>query len=430
MWDDVTVNFAEDGPLGLVFTSAADAGEPILLSRIVSGRLGSRQQHLVAAHRRGAGFNRRQSCDIMSPQSRMLSIWSLNDECIATTGISFSEAMDKMQSRPLHLVLRWVLVTAGGWNQEPTAVSPLRRPRSPPNSTHGALPQFWESHVSRTSGEHYYHNTRTGENTYAHPSPTIVEEDVDFSGQHRAMTPRATHGLRRASMSSASSITVDSQIDGGQSQAAPPQRSPNSRTASKSRTEIAQVHLHNSSTHKQEALELALALPLKDWSVTTVSKWLTGIGLARYCGHFKRHHVDGEALMRFGALPSSEWPWAVLEMLGVQSLSHRSLIVQKLSELPDWSPKKSATRRVSISCSPVSVENGDCSPMEVRESRRLEARLDQAEANARQQRDKAAKANDSLQTAKKELQRFKDISGALSKHGELSYSCTSLCGTI
>ena len=68
--------------------------------------------------------------------------------------------------------------------------------------------------------------------------------------------------------------------------------------------------------------------------------------------------------------------------------------------------------------------------MEIRESRRLEARLDQAEANARQQRDKAAKANDSLQTAKKELQRFKDISGALSKHGELSYSCTDLCGTI
>lgn len=59
-WDEITVEFLDEGPLGLVFTSAAANGEPLLLTRIVNGRLGSREQTLVAAHRRGAGFNRRQ----------------------------------------------------------------------------------------------------------------------------------------------------------------------------------------------------------------------------------------------------------------------------------------------------------------------------------------------------------------------------------
>ena len=48
---------------------------------------------------------------------------------------------------------------------------------------------------------------------------------------------------------------------------------------------------------------------LGEWSVETVGEFLSAIGLPQYQRHFKRHNVDGAALLRFGvargAFPST-----------------------------------------------------------------------------------------------------------------------------
>ena len=45
--------------------------------------------------------------------------------------------------------------------------------------------------------------------------------------------------------------------------------------------------------------------------------------------------VDGAALLRFGALPKTEWPWKVLERLGVRPMAHRGTLVTELAEVTE-----------------------------------------------------------------------------------------------
>ena len=77
-------------------------------------------------------------------------------------------------------------------------------------------------------------------------------------------------------------------------------------------------------------------VPICQWNGATVSEWLRLIGQQRYVGHWKRHCVDGAALIAFQKQPSTEWPWKLLEQLGVRPMAHRGAIVDELSQVTGW----------------------------------------------------------------------------------------------
>jgi len=46
---EISLTFAEQGPLGLVFSASQEMGSPVLLSKVVGGRLASKSQRLTEA---------------------------------------------------------------------------------------------------------------------------------------------------------------------------------------------------------------------------------------------------------------------------------------------------------------------------------------------------------------------------------------------
>lgn len=437
-----------------------------------------------------------------SPCMRTLSLHSVDGVEVESSGLSFSDIMDTLASRPLTLVLRWVLAQPAGWDRQPTTrrqalplpypaargmVPSQQRPPSPPpraESERGPdeLPPGWEAHVSRSSGETYYFNSRTGENTYDRPGGVDVHASSASlhasSGSMRARTPRtaaagsdgaemgaiaemeaalAVGDLETAERAAARAEQLGRAENGGQSVSIASmstsehmahsssnvwERLASERTLNRSPSEDASVQNGRSKSpaatvdgvrrrvgQRREnrkavvsALEKAQALPLLDWSVTTVGLWLTGIGLSRYCGHFRRHGIDGESLLRLGQLPSSQWPWAVLEMIGVRPIAHRTLIVQELARLPHWvhptgSPVGAATLSSSSPRSPTAAEA--LSPMETREMKRLAARVEQAKSKALQGKMMLSDSDESLREAQAEMQRFSRTRGRLSEFGSL-----------
>ena len=133
------------------------------------------------------------------------------------------------------------------------------------------------------------------------------------------------------------------------------------------------------------ALEKLRRIPIGDWSNETLSQWLRAIGLQRYVGHLRRHSVDGAALLRFAELPKTEWPWKVLERLGVRPMAHRGTIVTELAEVNGWGGKVVTNARgVPVTSADVArgPEEPAMSPREEKELRRLRARVEKEAAAA------------------------------------------------
>lgn len=132
-------------------------------------------------------------------------------------------------------------------------------------------------------------------------------------------------------------------------------------------------------------------IPISEWNTTTVSEWLQLIGQQRYVRHWRKHCVDGSSLLQFKQQPSSEWPWKILEQLGVRPLAHRVAIVAELGEVNGWQGVRHSAA-VSIDDSQLEPRMDDKDAklvvMEERELRRLRLRVERESVAAT----KAAKA--------------------------------------
>ena len=96
---EVSLTFAEQGPLGLVFTSSTEPNAPVVLGSIVEGRLASRSARLLEAMAKARELEAAGEPAELGKQ--VLCLHRMNGAVLARTGLSFEEVLDKIQGAHL-----------------------------------------------------------------------------------------------------------------------------------------------------------------------------------------------------------------------------------------------------------------------------------------------------------------------------------------